>query len=184
MLRKLSESASIIKYLHLQSTQLCLASSKILTPTPLSTQRVCPPPHHRRGDTHSPRGGGGGVNIFEDARHWIGLLQYNLSTVLIIQGWQKRRLYNPSLNKIYIPGGHWEMKGLASTLLSWMKEIGHSDRTGPKSSQFLLSTGIQEENNLSFARCIVFKKIFFIFFSHLAESVLFFNVLSFCFDFA
>jgi hypothetical protein len=25
-------------------------------------------------------GGGGVVNILEDARHWIGLLQYNLST--------------------------------------------------------------------------------------------------------
>jgi hypothetical protein len=27
---------------------------------------------------------GGGVNILEDARHWIGLLQYNLSTVYTI----------------------------------------------------------------------------------------------------
>jgi hypothetical protein len=41
------------------------------------------------------------------------------------------------------------MKGLASTLLSWRKEIGHSDRTGPKSSQFLLSTGTQD-NKLYF----------------------------------
>ncbi len=32
--------------------------------------------------THSPGGGGvGGVNILEDVRHRIGLLQYNLSTV-------------------------------------------------------------------------------------------------------
>jgi hypothetical protein len=37
------------------------------------------------GSTHSPgcgkRGGGWGVTISEDARHWIGLLQYNPSMV-------------------------------------------------------------------------------------------------------
>jgi hypothetical protein len=50
-------------------------------PTPLSTQRVCPPPAPKAGGTHSPGGeGGGGVNILEDASHRIGLLQYNLST--------------------------------------------------------------------------------------------------------
>ncbi len=43
-------------------------------PTPLFTQRVCPPP--------APRAGGG-VNILDDARHRIGLLQYNLSTVVM-----------------------------------------------------------------------------------------------------
>jgi hypothetical protein len=48
------------------------------------------------------------------------------------------------------------MKGLASTLLSWRKEIEHSDRTGPKSSQLLLSTGTQE-NKLYFARFILLK---------------------------
>ncbi len=53
---------------------------RLLTPHPLSSQRVCPPPHQRRG-VHTRRGwGGGGVNISEDARHWIGLLQYNPST--------------------------------------------------------------------------------------------------------
>ncbi len=33
------------KYLHIliQSTEQCLASSKLLTPHPLSIQRVCPP---------------------------------------------------------------------------------------------------------------------------------------------
>jgi hypothetical protein len=46
---------------------------------------VCPPP--------APKGGGGvhtrravrgwGVNSSEDARHWIGLLQYNPSTGLM-----------------------------------------------------------------------------------------------------
>ncbi len=61
------------KYLHMQSTELCLAP-KYWPPTSLSTQRVCPPP------AHSP--GGEEVNILKDARHRIGLLQYNLSTVL------------------------------------------------------------------------------------------------------
>ncbi len=32
------------KYLRMQSTEQCLASSKMLTPHPLSPQRVCPPP--------------------------------------------------------------------------------------------------------------------------------------------
>jgi hypothetical protein len=44
------------------------------------------PPHQRRGeDTLAGQwgvgwGGAMGVNILEGARHWIGLLQYNLST--------------------------------------------------------------------------------------------------------
>ncbi len=51
-------------------------------PPPRSTQRVCPLPHQRRG-VHTRRAvRGWGVNISEDARHWIGLLQYNPSTVL------------------------------------------------------------------------------------------------------
>ncbi len=56
---------------------------KYWPPSHLSTQRVCPPPHQRRGGTHSLGGEGWVVNIFnilEDARHWIGLLQYNRST--------------------------------------------------------------------------------------------------------
>jgi hypothetical protein len=54
-----------------------------LTPPPHSTQRVCPPPQPKAGGggTHSPGGEGGGVNILEDARHWIGLFHYNPSTV-------------------------------------------------------------------------------------------------------
>ncbi len=56
------------KYLHTKSTGLCLASSKILTPTPFSTQRMCPPPL-------AGRWGGWEVNILEDASHRIGLLQ-------------------------------------------------------------------------------------------------------------
>ncbi len=48
---------------------------------PLSTRSVCPPPAPKAGGyTLAERWGGGGVNISEDARHWIGLLQYNPST--------------------------------------------------------------------------------------------------------
>ncbi len=60
------------------------ASSKILTPHP--------PLHPASVSSSRTKGGGGGggytvagrwgVNILEDARHWIGLLQYNLSTIL------------------------------------------------------------------------------------------------------
>jgi hypothetical protein len=50
-----------------------------LTPSP--PKRVILPLHRRRGGgTHSPGGEGVGGNISEDARHWIGLLQYNPST--------------------------------------------------------------------------------------------------------
>jgi hypothetical protein len=53
-----------------------------IDPPPLSTQRVCLPhaPKAGRGGTHSPGRKGWGVNILEDARYWIGLLQYNSST--------------------------------------------------------------------------------------------------------
>jgi len=52
-----------------------------------------PPPLHPAG-VSSPRTKGGvhtrravrGVNILEDARHWIGLLQFNPSTIVVI-GW-------------------------------------------------------------------------------------------------
>jgi hypothetical protein len=49
---------------------------------PFSTQRVCPPPTPMAGGgVHTRRPVmGWGVNILEDARHWIGLLQYNPST--------------------------------------------------------------------------------------------------------
>ncbi len=56
-------------------------------------QNIDPPPPSHPASVSSPRtkgggytlagrwGGGGGVNILEDARHWIGLLQFNLSMV-------------------------------------------------------------------------------------------------------
>ncbi len=48
----------------------CLASSKILTPHPLTARRVCThPPLVRREDTLAGWRGGWGVNILEDARH-------------------------------------------------------------------------------------------------------------------
>ena len=43
------------------------------------------------GGTHSPGGEGvGGVNYLEDARHWIGLLQYNPFTYVAMQGGEHR----------------------------------------------------------------------------------------------
>ncbi len=48
---------------------------------------IDPPPHLHQESVSSPRTKGGvrgwGVNILEDARHWIGLLQYNPSTIHI-----------------------------------------------------------------------------------------------------
>ncbi len=58
-----------------------------IDPPPPSLPGECIlPPHPRRGGgTHSPGDEGGwGVNILEDVRHTIGLLQYNRSTVYII----------------------------------------------------------------------------------------------------
>jgi hypothetical protein len=56
------------KYLHTQSTELCLASPKILTPHPPSSLHpasVSSPPTKGGGRTHSPGGEEG--NILEDA---------------------------------------------------------------------------------------------------------------------
>ncbi len=49
--------------------------------TPSPPSECVLPPRQRRGVYTLARGwGGGGVNILQDARHWIGLLQYNPST--------------------------------------------------------------------------------------------------------
>ncbi len=57
-------------------------------PTPLNPVSVSSPRTKGGGGgvgTHSPGGEGvEGVNISEDARHWIGLLQYNPSTLYCI----------------------------------------------------------------------------------------------------
>ncbi len=47
-------------------------------PHPLSTQRVCPPPAPKVHTRRAVRGWW--VSSSEDARHWIGLLQYYSST--------------------------------------------------------------------------------------------------------
>jgi hypothetical protein len=58
--------------------------SELLTLPPLYPQRVCPHPAPKAGGggTYSPGGKGVGFSISEDARHWIGLLQYNPYTTL------------------------------------------------------------------------------------------------------
>jgi hypothetical protein len=82
-----------------QSTYICRVQScfwplpKYSPPTPpLHPASVSSPPHQRRGGTDARRAVRG-VNILEDARHRIGLLQYNLSTarpvsllVLVVEG--------------------------------------------------------------------------------------------------
>jgi hypothetical protein len=57
-------------------------------PPPLHPASVSSPLHQRWG-VHTRRTvRGRGVNILEDARHWIGLLQYNLSTVQgVVASW-------------------------------------------------------------------------------------------------
>ncbi len=71
-----------------------------IDPHPLSTQRVCPPAAQKAGGTHSPGIEGVGVNILEDARHWIGLLQYYLSTIKSIE------LEPPTSRAFFFPLDH------------------------------------------------------------------------------
>ncbi len=51
-------------------------------PAPSPLGECVLPPHQRRDDTHSPgcEGVQGNSSSSEDARHWIGLLQYYPST--------------------------------------------------------------------------------------------------------
>jgi hypothetical protein len=60
-----------------------------LTPHPLSTQRVCPPPAPKAGGTHSPGGEGGGESIVLKTPD-IGLFSYSiipLRIVHILESW-------------------------------------------------------------------------------------------------
>jgi hypothetical protein len=53
-----------------------------IDPPPPSPPSDCVLPPHQRREVNTRRAvRGWGVNILEDARHWIGLLQYNLSAV-------------------------------------------------------------------------------------------------------
>jgi hypothetical protein len=75
------------KYLHIKSTEQCLASSKLLTPHPPLHPAGVSSPRTKGGPNNTRRAvRGWGVNISEDARHWIGLLQFNPSTGPTIPG--------------------------------------------------------------------------------------------------
>jgi hypothetical protein len=55
---------------------MSLVFQNIDPPPPLSARRECPPPQQRRGvHTRRAERGMGGVNILEDERHRIALLQ-------------------------------------------------------------------------------------------------------------
>jgi hypothetical protein len=71
-------------------------------PPPLHPASVSSPPHQRRGGTlHTRRAmRGWGVNISEDARHWIGLLQYNLSMPQTIEEWNTK---SPRSSSFWVP---------------------------------------------------------------------------------
>ncbi len=63
---------------------LLLSSSKILTPHPPLLPVSVSSPRTKGGEGGTRSQGGEGVNISEDARHRIGLLQYNPSTLSCI----------------------------------------------------------------------------------------------------
>ncbi len=67
-------------YIH--RVQVVSGVFRTIDPHPLSIQRACPPPASKERGTHSPGGEGERGQYFEDARHWIGLLQCNPSTYL------------------------------------------------------------------------------------------------------
>jgi hypothetical protein len=75
---RLEEGECIRNWVNPQSTYICIVQSfvwplpKYWPPHPLSTQRsVCPPPAPKRRAVR-----GWGNDILEEARHWIGILQY------------------------------------------------------------------------------------------------------------
>ncbi len=76
-------SSKLLRRLAPQSSYICRVQSsvwrlpKYWPPTPSPPSECVLPPHHRRGDTHLLGGEGVGAKILEDARHWIGFLQFN-----------------------------------------------------------------------------------------------------------
>jgi hypothetical protein len=81
-----------------------------IDPQPPSPPSECVlPPHQRRG-VHTRRlGRGWGANILEDARYWIGLLQYNLSTIVCICNTEEHagcKLAWSGKSVIYSPASH------------------------------------------------------------------------------
>jgi hypothetical protein len=73
-----------------QSTYICRVQSSVWrlpkycppSPPPLNPASVSSSRANKGGGVHTRQGGRGrGVNILEAARHWIGLIQYNPSTL-------------------------------------------------------------------------------------------------------
>ncbi len=73
---------------YIEYTEQCMASSELLTPHPLSTQRVCPPPGPKAGGggTHSPGGDGDGGegSIFRKTPD-IGLAFYSIISLRFLR---------------------------------------------------------------------------------------------------
>ncbi len=65
---------------------LCGKCLSVWSPLPPLDGEEGVPPAPKAGGTHLPGVEGVGGQYFEDARHWIDLLQYNLSTGTGVQG--------------------------------------------------------------------------------------------------
>jgi len=90
-------------------------------PSPSTPSECVLPPHQRRkGYTLAGRWGGGEGNISEDARHWIGLIQFNPSTVLPFCWLLLRRgklvakkriiMFSPALPSVSSPALCWDQQ--------------------------------------------------------------------------
>jgi hypothetical protein len=104
----------------------CLSSSRIWTPHPLSTQRVCSPPVPKSGGTHSP-----GV---EGSIFWkTGLSLYSIIP-LRIKAWQEGNLDNH--NSLEPPKNLRKNSARCSVLSSclWLFELHLSCHSGEWSS--------------------------------------------------
>ena len=73
-IRKRREMTAQSTYFTVRGQSYFSRLPNLLTPIPLSPRRVCPPPATKAGGTHT-LAGRWGVNILEDVRHRIGLLQ-------------------------------------------------------------------------------------------------------------